>query len=151
VVNQTGEHEFAANTFFYVANANTAPQNLIAPPTFLYDRLEGSRARAATGRVERYRRLGHAKSVERGDRRARHEHSLDRHASRDSERPGRRYRCPVAARARLAFEPVVEEGRRRDEVLRRRVGVRNVEERVGGELVLASLVHHSMRPSVTPP
>src|SRR5229473_726878 len=41
VVNQTGEHEFAANTFFYVASANTAPQNLIAPPNFLYDRLEG--------------------------------------------------------------------------------------------------------------
>src|SRR5437773_1349370 len=41
VVNQTGEHEFAANTFFYVAGAGTAPQNLIAPPNFLYDRLEG--------------------------------------------------------------------------------------------------------------
>src|SRR6266513_1614331 len=41
VVNQTGEHEFAANTFFYVASAGTAPQNLIAPPNFLYDRLEG--------------------------------------------------------------------------------------------------------------
>src|SRR6267143_4761051 len=50
VVNQTGEHEFAANTFFYVANANTAPQNLIAPPTFLYDRLEGqSRSRGNRG------------------------------------------------------------------------------------------------------
>jgi hypothetical protein len=46
VVNQTGEHEFAANTFFYVATASTAPQSLIAPPTFLYDRLEGqSRSR----------------------------------------------------------------------------------------------------------
>src|SRR5213592_255308 len=40
VVNQTGEHEFAANAFFYVASAGTAPQNLIAPPNFLYDRLE---------------------------------------------------------------------------------------------------------------
>src|SRR6267143_5720475 len=50
VVNQTGEHEFAANTFFYVANANTAPQNLIAPPTFLYDRLEGqARSRGNQG------------------------------------------------------------------------------------------------------
>jgi hypothetical protein len=50
VVNQTGEHEFAANTFFYVANANTAPQNLIAPPSFLYDRLEGqSRSRGNKG------------------------------------------------------------------------------------------------------
>src|SRR6267378_3840162 len=50
VVNQTGEHEFAANTFFYVASANTAPQNLIAPPNFLYDRLEGqSRSRGSKG------------------------------------------------------------------------------------------------------
>src|SRR5882762_348303 len=50
VVNQTGEHEFAANTFFYVATASTAPQNLIAPPTFLYDRLEGqSRSRGNRG------------------------------------------------------------------------------------------------------
>jgi FecR-like protein len=50
VVNQTGEHEFAANTFFYVANASTAPQSLIAPPNFLYDRLEGqSRSRGNQG------------------------------------------------------------------------------------------------------
>src|SRR5712691_11458872 len=50
VVNQTGEHEFAANTFFYVASANTAPQNLIAPPNFLYDRLEGqARSRGNQG------------------------------------------------------------------------------------------------------
>src|SRR6266850_1787389 len=50
VVNQTGEHEFAANTFFYVATASTAPQNLIAPPNFLYDRLEGqSRSRGNQG------------------------------------------------------------------------------------------------------
>src|SRR3989454_1887432 len=50
VVNQTGEHEFAANTFFYVATANTAPQSLIAPPNFLYDRLEGqSRSRGGQG------------------------------------------------------------------------------------------------------
>src|SRR5437667_6289574 len=50
VANQTGEHEFAANTFFYVANANTAPQNLIAPPNFLYDRLEGqARSRGNQG------------------------------------------------------------------------------------------------------
>src|SRR5882762_164591 len=50
VVNQTGEHEFAANTFFYVATANATPQNLIAPPNFLYDRLEGqSRSRGNQG------------------------------------------------------------------------------------------------------
>src|SRR2546426_716118 len=50
VVNQTGEHEFAANAFFYVASAGTAPQNLIAPPNFLYDRLEGqARSRGSRG------------------------------------------------------------------------------------------------------
>ncbi len=50
VVNQTGEHEFAANTFFYVASASAAPQNLIAPPNFLYDRLEGqARSRGNQG------------------------------------------------------------------------------------------------------
>src|SRR5882672_10481381 len=50
VVNQTGEHEYAANTFFYVASAGTAPQNLIAPPNFLYDRLEGqARSRGNQG------------------------------------------------------------------------------------------------------
>jgi hypothetical protein len=50
VVNQTGEHEFAANAFFYVASAGTAPQNLIAPPNFLYDRLEGqARSRGSQG------------------------------------------------------------------------------------------------------
>src|SRR5882762_9069006 len=50
VVNQTGEHEFAANTFFYVASAGTAPQHLIAPPNFLYDRLEGqARSRGNQG------------------------------------------------------------------------------------------------------
>src|SRR5438552_4446760 len=50
VVNQSGEHEFAANAFFYVASAGTAPQNLIAPPNFLYDRLEGqARSRGSRG------------------------------------------------------------------------------------------------------
>src|SRR5947208_6895146 len=50
VVNQTGEHEFGANAFFYVATASSAPQNLIAPPNFLYDRLEGhARSRGSQG------------------------------------------------------------------------------------------------------
>src|SRR5207247_8675239 len=50
VANQTGEHEFGANAFFYVASAGTAPQNLIAPPNFLYDRLEGqARSRGNQG------------------------------------------------------------------------------------------------------
>src|SRR5207249_9166075 len=42
----------------------------------------------------------------------------------------------AAARARLALEPVVEEVRRRDEVLRRRACAGDIKERVGGELVL---------------
>ena len=50
VANQTGEHEFGANAFFYVATASSAPQNLIAPPNFLYDRLEGqARSRGSQG------------------------------------------------------------------------------------------------------
>src|SRR5437879_7048195 len=50
VANQTGEHEFGANAFFYVASASSAPQKLIAPPNFLYDRLEGqARSRGSQG------------------------------------------------------------------------------------------------------
>ena len=50
VANRTGEHEFGANAFFYVATASSAPQNLIAPPNFLYDRLEGqARSRGSRG------------------------------------------------------------------------------------------------------
>ncbi len=41
VENQTGERQFGANEFFHVADANTVPQSLIAPPPFLFDRLEG--------------------------------------------------------------------------------------------------------------
>src|SRR5256885_6143104 len=32
--NQTGEHEVAAHTFFYVGSAGTAPPNLLGPPDF---------------------------------------------------------------------------------------------------------------------
>src|SRR3989442_12285826 len=52
VVNQTGEHEFAANTFFYVASARTAPPNLIAPPKFPYDRAQGQARRRGNPRNE---------------------------------------------------------------------------------------------------
>lgn len=41
VTNQAADREFGANEFFHVADANTAPQTLIAPPPFLFDRLEG--------------------------------------------------------------------------------------------------------------
>jgi hypothetical protein len=41
VVNDAGQREFGANEFFHVASQNVLPQGLIAPPSFLYDRLEG--------------------------------------------------------------------------------------------------------------
>jgi hypothetical protein len=41
VQNQSGERQFGANEFFHVADANAVPQSLIAPPPFLFDRLEG--------------------------------------------------------------------------------------------------------------
>ncbi len=41
VENQTGERQFGANEFFHVADASSVPQSLIAPPPFLFDRLEG--------------------------------------------------------------------------------------------------------------
>jgi hypothetical protein len=45
VVNQTGEKAFGAEEFFYVAGPTVAPQALIAPPSFLQDRLEGTSRR----------------------------------------------------------------------------------------------------------
>src|SRR2546428_7372447 len=44
VGNQTGQPEVGANAVFYVATASSAPQNLIAPPNFLYDRPPGHAA-----------------------------------------------------------------------------------------------------------
>jgi hypothetical protein len=41
VINNAGGREFGANEFFHVASQNAAPQSLIAPPPFLYDRLDG--------------------------------------------------------------------------------------------------------------
>jgi hypothetical protein len=41
VENKTGERQFGANEYFHVADANSVPQGLIAPPSFLFDRLEG--------------------------------------------------------------------------------------------------------------
>jgi len=41
VENATGERLFGANEYFHVASQNTPPQSLIAPPSFLYDRLAG--------------------------------------------------------------------------------------------------------------
>lgn len=41
VENKTGERQFGANEYFHVADANAVPQSLIAPPSFLFDRLEG--------------------------------------------------------------------------------------------------------------
>ena len=41
VVNQSGEKVFGRDEYFYVASITTVPQTLIAPPSFLSDRLEG--------------------------------------------------------------------------------------------------------------
>ncbi len=41
VTNNAGDREFGANEYFFVANQDTLPQSLIAPPSFLYDRLSG--------------------------------------------------------------------------------------------------------------
>lgn len=40
-VNQAGEREFGKDEYFYVASATSLPQPLLAPPSFLRDRLEG--------------------------------------------------------------------------------------------------------------
>jgi hypothetical protein len=45
VSNQSGEKTFGAEEFFYVAGPAAAPQALIAPPSFLQDRLEGTSRR----------------------------------------------------------------------------------------------------------
>jgi hypothetical protein len=50
VTNNLGERQFGSNEYFFVADQNTAPQSLIAPPNFLYDRLEGqSRSQGKKG------------------------------------------------------------------------------------------------------
>ena len=41
VVNQSGEKVFGRDEYFYVASITAPPQTLIAPPSFLSDRLEG--------------------------------------------------------------------------------------------------------------
>jgi hypothetical protein len=41
VFNDRDEREFGANSFFYVASTQSPIHSLIAPPSFVYDRLEG--------------------------------------------------------------------------------------------------------------
>lgn len=41
VTNEAGDREFGRNQFFYVASRATLPEALMAPPSFLRDRLEG--------------------------------------------------------------------------------------------------------------
>jgi hypothetical protein len=41
VTNQSGAREFGTDQYFHVASRNSAPQQLIGPPSFLRDRLEG--------------------------------------------------------------------------------------------------------------
>ncbi len=51
VANNAADRDFGANEYFYVANQNTAPQSLLAPPGFLHDRLEGqNRSRGQKGK-----------------------------------------------------------------------------------------------------
>ena len=52
VTNQTGERTFGADQYFHVASQTSAPTQLIAPPQFLRDTLEG-RARAKERQEER--------------------------------------------------------------------------------------------------
>lgn len=61
VENETGERQFGAQEFFHVASAGAVPQGLIAPPAFLYDRLEGqerSRGRQGAETSENMARSG---------------------------------------------------------------------------------------------
>jgi hypothetical protein len=51
VTNQSGERQFGADQYFHVASATAAPQQLVAPPTFLRDPLE-SRTRTQQQRQE---------------------------------------------------------------------------------------------------
>lgn len=41
VANDAGEREFGKSEFFFVANRSALPEGLLAPPSFLRDRLEG--------------------------------------------------------------------------------------------------------------
>lgn len=51
VTNNAADREFGANEYFFVANQNTPPQGLLAPPGFLHDRLEGQvRTKGQKGR-----------------------------------------------------------------------------------------------------
>src|SRR5579859_5219522 len=52
VTNQTGERQFGSDQYFHVASQTSAPTQLIAPPQFLRDTLEG-RARARERQEER--------------------------------------------------------------------------------------------------
>ena len=51
VTNQSGVREFGADQYFHVSSATVAPQQLVAPPTFLRDSLE-SRTRTQQQRQE---------------------------------------------------------------------------------------------------
>jgi hypothetical protein len=52
VVNNAGDKEFGANSFFYVASPDTPVQGLIGPPAFLYDRLEAQDRNRGQGAKE---------------------------------------------------------------------------------------------------
>lgn len=56
VTNQSGEHQFGANQYFHVPGIAAAPQQLIAPPSFLRDTLEGRARREGGGQQQQQAR-----------------------------------------------------------------------------------------------
>lgn len=50
VTNDAGEREFGKNEFFFVANRAVLPESLLAPPSFLRDRLDGQAKAGGKGR-----------------------------------------------------------------------------------------------------
>ena len=55
VTNQSAQHTFGAEEFFFVSSPNTPPQQLIAPPSFLADKLDAlsRRGNQVANRVRR--------------------------------------------------------------------------------------------------
>src|SRR4051812_21219906 len=66
VTNQTGERQFGSDQYFHVASQTAAPTQLIAPPQFLRDTLEG-RARARERQEERQQARAQAQQQQQQD------------------------------------------------------------------------------------
>lgn len=63
ITNETGEREFGADQYFYVASATTAPIQLIAPPSFVRDALD---SRVRTQERQEKERQARAREVQQG-------------------------------------------------------------------------------------